>query len=316
MSTRPIPAPAVPSARSLEAGAVALVFMLCLSWSLNQVTVKLALPDIPPLTQATIRSVGGLAILLGWCTLRGVRLFGPDGTGRAGVLVGLMFGLEFVFVYLSLELTTASRMTVFLYTAPLFVALAGWLLLPEERFGPLQWMGLGLAFAGIALAFGVPDPHVTATMLMGDAMAVIAGALWGGTTVVIKATTLRYAAPEKTLAYQLAVSIPVLGLGALAMGERLTAWPGPVALGAMAYQTVWVVGVTFLLWFVLVRAYSAGRLSAFTFLTPLFGVIAAHIILGDPLSPVFAVSVVLVLSGLILINRMPARPASVEPERR
>ena len=92
--------------------------------------------------------------------------------------------------------------------------------------------------------------------------------------------------------YQLVVSIPMLAIGAFIFGERITHMPGAVALGSLAYQTVWVVSVTFVIWFALIVRYSASRLSAFTFLTPLFGVAAGHLVLGDPITPGFAVAAV------------------------
>ena len=75
----------------------------------------------------------------------------------------------------------------------------------------------------------------------------------------------------------------------------------------MVYQAVWVVGLTFLLWFSLVKAYSASKLSAFTFITPLFGVIASYFIMHDTLTPVFGAAALLVIAGLYLVNR-PSPP--------
>lgn len=79
--------------------------------------------------------------------------------------------------------------------------------------------------------------------------------------------------------------------------------PSALALGSLAYQTVWVVSVTFVVWFALIARYSASRLSAFTFLTPLFGVAAGHLVLNEPLTTAFAAAVVLVAAGLVLVNR-------------
>ncbi|MEA2928118.1 MAG: hypothetical protein QOG38_546, partial [Hyphomicrobiales bacterium] len=139
--------------------------------------------------------------------------------------------------------------------------------------------------------------------LIGDLMMIGAGAAWGATTLVIKGSALRRASPEKVLAYQLAVSIPMLAIGALAMGERMTAMPSTWALGWLAYQTFWVVSVTFAIWFAMVQRYSASRLSAFTFLTPLFGVASGHFVLGEPISWAFGLAVALVIAGLVLVNR-------------
>src|SRR5215475_13541043 len=288
--------------RPLSVGAIALMLMLCFSWGFNQVAVKLALPDIPPMLQATIRSSGALPVLLllGW--LRRVKFFARDGTLRWGLIAGLLFGLEFVLIYQGLRFTTASRAAVFLYTAPFFVALGSYQML-GERLGAVQWTGLALSFLGVALAIGVPQADVDTKVLLGDLMIVVGAALWAATTLIAKGTNLRFAAPEKALAYQVAMSIPILGLAAWLSGEALVRVPGSLALTLVIYQAIWVVGITFTLWFALVKAYSASKLSAFTFITPLFGVLASYFIMHDALTLVFGAAALLVIAGLFLVNR-------------
>lgn len=277
------------------------MLLLCLSWGFNQVAIKLALPDIPPLTMATIRSCGGLIMVMLLARLRGIDLFQRDGTLKAGLLAGLLFGLEFVVIYLGLVLTSATRAVVFLYVAPFVVALASSRL--GERLTPSQWGGLALSFAGVALAIGVPQANVDGRIILGDLMEVLGGVLWAGTTLVVRMSPLLRAPAEKTLSYQLAVSIPILGLGAVIGGEHIPAMPGRVALISLAYQTFWVVGLTFLFWFMLVRVFSVSKLSAFTFMTPLFGVAAGYFVLHDPLTLAFGGAAILVIAGLFLVNR-------------
>jgi drug/metabolite transporter (DMT)-like permease len=288
--------------RPLSPGAIALMLMLCFSWGFNQVAVKLALPDIPPMLQALIRSAGALPVLLiiGW--LRGVKFFRSDGTLAAGLVAGLLFGVEFVLIYQGLRFTSASRAAVFLYTAPFFVALGSYQVL-GERLGALQWVGLGLSFLGVALAIGVPQPDVDAKVLLGDLMIVGGGALWAATTLIAKGTRLRFAAPEKALGYQVAMSIPILGAAAILSGETITHPPSVLSMTLLLYQAIWVVGTTFTLWFALVKTYSASKLSAFTFITPLFGVLASYFIMHDALTVVFGAAALLVIAGLFLVNR-------------
>ena len=299
--------------RPLSPGAVALMLMLCLSWGFNQIAVKLALPDIPPMLQATIRSAGALPVLLLIARLRGVKFFASDGTLGAGLIAGLMFGFEFVMIYQGLLLTSASRAVVFLYTAPFFVALGAYQFL-GERLRASQWGGLALSFAGVALAIGVPQANVDASVLLGDLLCIAGGVMWAATTLIVKATPLLQAPPEKALGYQVALSIPILALAAWISGESLTRVPGPLALSLMVYQAIWVVGLTFLLWFVLVKTYSASKLSAFTFITPLFGVVASYFILHETLTPAFGAAAVLVIAGLYLVNRPnPAVAVATDP---
>jgi drug/metabolite transporter (DMT)-like permease len=275
---------------------------LALSWGMNQVSVKLALPEIPPFHQATVRSAGAFIVIALWARYRGISLNVRDGTLGAGVLAGILFGVEFLLIFPGLQFTAASRATLFIFTAPFFVALGSTLLLGEQ-LRTVQWLGLVCSFAGLVVAFGVPDASGGGRQLLGDLMMIGAGAAWGFTTIAIKGTVLRSAPAEKVLAYQLAVSIPMLAAGAWLMGERMTAMPSAFSLGWLAYQTFWVVSLTYAVWFAMVQRYSASRLSAFTFLTPLFGVASGHFVLGEPISWAFGAAVALVIAGLILVNR-------------
>src|SRR6185436_3529681 len=105
--------PATSAGRPLNLGAIAVMVLLCLSWGFNQIAVKLALPDIPPLMMATLRSTGALFVVLLVARLRGIDLFKRDGTLNAGLFAGVLFGFEFVVIYQGLVWTTATRAVVF-----------------------------------------------------------------------------------------------------------------------------------------------------------------------------------------------------------
>jgi drug/metabolite transporter (DMT)-like permease len=301
--TATTPAPHTAATRPLDVGAAALIVFLCLCWGFNQVAVKLALPEIPPLIQATTRNFGAALIIWAYARARGISLEMRGDTLKAGIVAGVLFALEFVFIYRGLVYTTASRAVLFIYSAPFVVVIGSHFLIPGDRFRASQWLGLLMSFAGIAIAFGVPGPAADPSQMFGDVLLLLGGIAWGFTTLVVKATSLARISPEKTLQYQLLFSIPLLGAASWLLGESMTQMPGQVALWSLAYQTVWVVAITFLLWFMLVVKYSASRLSAFTFLTPLFGVAAGHMVLGDAITPGFAAAVALVIGGLILVNR-------------
>jgi len=291
-----------PSSRPPDAFAIAVTIGLCLSWGFNNVAIKLAIHDIPPLIQSSVRSVIAAMLVGAWTQARGIKLFERDGTLKAGILAGVLFALEFVLIYRGLLWTTVTRATLFLYLAPFFVVIGSRWLVPGDRFNLLQWLGLLLSFAGIAIAFGLPTPAVDPRQMLGDVMLVGAAAAWAATTLTIKATALNRVSAEKTLLYQLVVSAPLLAIGAIVLREHVEALPSPLALGAFAYQTIWVVSFTFAVWFALIVRYSVARLSAFTFLVPLFGVAAGHIVLGDPLTAPFALAVAAVAVGILLVN--------------
>jgi drug/metabolite transporter (DMT)-like permease len=292
-----------PSSRPLDAFAIAVTVGLCVSWGFNNVAIKLAIHDIPPLIQSSARSVLAAVLVFTWTRWRGIALFKRDGTLAPGVLAGAFFALEFLLIYRGLLWTTATRGILFLYLAPFFVVIGSRWLVPGDRFDLWQWLGLLLSFVGIVVAFGLPTPAVDPRQALGDLMLVGGAAAWATTTLIIKTSALNRVSAEKTLLYQLAVSAPLLGVAALGLGEHIDALPSPVALGAFAYQTIWVVSVTFTVWFALIVRYSAGRLSVFTFLAPLFGVAAGHFVLNEPLNSAFAVALGLVVTGLLLVSR-------------
>lgn len=290
------------AARPLNLFAISIMLLLCASWGINNVMVKLALTDVPPLMQATVRSVGGFAVIVIAALIRGIPIFARDGTLRAGLLMGAVFAVEFVLIFFGLMLTTASRSVIFLYTAPFFIAF-GSIRLLGERLHAAQWTGLVLAFIGIIVAIGAPQPNVDASVLMGDCLLILGASLWAVTTLLFKLSNLSKAVPEKTVLYQTGISAPVLALASWIAGERLTAMPSPVALASLTYQAIWVVGITFMLWYALMKTYSASKLSSFTFITPLFGVAAGHFVLGEPVSAAFGVAVAFVIAGLFLVNK-------------
>ncbi len=295
----------------LDTLAIALVIGCCAIWGLGQVAAKIGLTSLPPLMQASLRSLIAAAMLLVWSRLRGQRVFQSDGTGRAGLLAGSLFAIEFGCIFLGLQFTTASRMAVFIYLAPFVVAAGMPLISPSERLAPLQLLGLAAAFAGVVWAFseGFAQPSAGPRQWLGDALGIAGGALWGLTTLTLRASRLATALPEKTLLYQLGVSGLALGLASWALHETWPAQLGAPAAAALAFQSVVVTFASYLVWFWLIRHYPATRISAFTLLTPVFGLLAGVALLGDPLTPRLLAALAAVCAGIALVSHPPPRGA-------
>ena len=229
-----------------------------------------------------------------------------DGTLAYGVLIAALFAGEFVLIYEGLVLTTAARAVLFVYTAPFVVALGAHFFVPGERLSGLKALGLACAFVGIAVAFADALRLPTRRELAGDLLELGGAVCWGATTVVIKASRHAHLTPNKTLFYQLAGSAMVLLPLAAAVGEPGVVDPTPLALMALGYQIVAVAFASYLTWFWLLARYPAAELSAFSFFTPLFGMLAGGLILGERIGPALALAMALVAAGLYLVNR-PAR---------
>ncbi|EKT4531098.1 DMT family transporter, partial [Pseudomonas putida] len=228
-------------------------------------------------------------------------------TWRAGVVAGGLFGVEFLFIAEGLKLTSAAHMSVFLYTAPVFTALGLHFRLASERLRLLQWLGILLAFGGIAMAFagGTSFEDMDSRTLLGDAFGVIAGLAWGATTVVVRCSRLSEAPATLTLFYQLAVGFAGLLLIALVSGQIGAVSLTPLAMGSVLFQGIVVSFISYLTWFWLLRKYLASNLAVFSFITPLFGVTFGVLLLDEPLSANFVVGALMVLLGVILVSAEP-----------
>jgi len=307
---------ALPTRRAPDSFAILLMVGLCAIWGLQQVAIKSTNAAVPPVFQAGLRSAIASILVWAWTRSRGTPLFRDDGTLGAGLLAGVLFAAEFICIFLGLTLTSASRMAVFLYTAPCFTALGLHWFVDGERMRRIQWLGIIVAFAGIALAFadgflpagaaGGATHGSTLAGAAGDALGVLGGVAWAATTVVVRGTRLAHTSASKTLFYQLAVSAVVLLALALGLGQAHVETVTPLALASLAYQAVIVAFVSYLLWFWLLTRYIASRLSVFSFLTPIFGVTFGVLLLGESFSARFLAAALLVLAGIALVNA-PAR---------
>ena len=295
------PSPSVTSA--LDARAAGVMTLLCLVWSLQQISLKAVADQASPMLMVALRSLLALGLLAALMARRGES---PDRTRwKPGAVVGALFALEYLLVSEALRLTHASHVVVFLYTAPIFAALGLQARLPAERLARLQWAGIALAFGGITLAFlggaGAPAGGAASRALLGDALALLAGAAWGATTVTIRCTPLAGAPATETLLYQLLGAVVLLVPVALLSGQ----WrfePSALVWAHLGFQSVIVSFASFLAWCWLLRRYLASQLGVFSFLTPLFGVLLGVWLLGEVLQPAFVAGSGLVLAGIALVS--------------
>ena len=314
-ATHPNPdSPATRRALDMQGSLLMLVF--CLALGLQQVAIKWIAADIAPIAQIAIRSLVAAVLVIGVAWARGVRLADARAVFWPGVAVGIGFTAEFCFVALGLEYTTASHMSVFLYTAPVFAALGLHFLVPGEQLGVRHWVGIAIAFAGIVLAMaptggGAADGPAVTSLIIGDILGTMAGMGWAATTVVVRTTALSEQRPTLTLAFQLTIAGISLLLIAAGLGHigdiRITA---PVLL-SMSFQTFGIAFGVLLLWFALLRRYLASRLGVFSFLSPVFGVIFGALLLGEALTWTFVVGGVAIIAGVIIVSA-PARRTAPE----
>jgi drug/metabolite transporter (DMT)-like permease len=291
----------------LDSVAVGLLVGCCLFWGFQQVLVKATIPEVPPVFQAAIRFAGATVLLWLWCLWRGVKLFGRDGTLLPGLLAGSLFAVEFACLYAGLQFSAASRLTIFLYTSPFWVAIFLPFFVTSEKLQRVQWLGLSLAFMAVVFAFG--DGLGAAShpkQWLGDVLAISAGMFWGLTTIVIRSTRLAKLSPEKLLFYQVIVSAAALPVLSLLLGEQWVWRFSPFASISLLVQTVAGAFASYLAWMWMLGRYPATKISSFVFLTPVFALLFGAIWLNEPVSSNLLAALALVAGGIVLVNRRPS----------
>jgi drug/metabolite transporter (DMT)-like permease len=285
---------------------MATVISLCLLWGLSQVSIKVANRGVSPLFQAAVRSIISASLVAPWARLRGLPLIHRDRTLVHGLAIGLLFGTEFVFVYLGLYYTTASHAVVFLYTAPLFVALGAHWLLPAEPLTSRKGIGLVLAFLGVLATFWDSLHVPTRLQLLGDLLSLTAGVLWAATSLYLKRVVRTSMTPSQMLFYQLGFSAVQLSVMSALLESQPVMHLTPLVFASLAYQGIIVAFASYLVWFWLIQVYPVSDISGFTFFTPIFGILLGGILLQEPLTMALLVGGGLVTTGMALVNR-PAR---------
>jgi drug/metabolite transporter (DMT)-like permease len=281
------------------------MIVLCVILGLHQVAIKIAAPDIAPILQISLRS--GLSAILVFLMLAIRRQsLAPllDGTILPGIGLGIAFSVEFLCVAEGLRYTSASHMSVFLYTAPIFIALALHRFVPSERLSQHQWMGIILAFAGIVLAFTGGSLHFAGNPreLWGDTLAVLGGMAWAITTVIIRCTSLSAAPATKTLLYQLVSAFVLLSIYAVLSGQTAVIRLTTLSVSSVLFQGIIITFAVYLVWFSLLRCYHVPQISAFLFLTPVFGITFGVLLLHEKVTVHFIIGSILVLMGVTLVS--------------
>lgn len=282
-------------------GAVSLVLFSAL-FGFNQVVIKTVNDGFQPVFASGLRSLGAIPLIVLWALWRGRSLRITPGTVPGGILLAACFTFEFLLLFIALDLTTVSRMSVIFYSMPIWLSVGAHFLIPGERMSGRKALGLALAFAGVAWALLDRPAGQGAASLAGDLCALGAAIGWAGIGLTLRTTAIQHEKPEIQLLWQLCLSAVVL-LAVSPLFGPLLRDPEPLHYAGMAFQILVIACAAFIFWLWLMSIYPASSVAAFGFLGPIFGVFFGWLILGESIGPSIAGAVVLVAAGLWLINR-------------
>jgi len=286
-------------------GASALIaFSLLLAF--NQVVIKVTNDGFQPVFFAALRSIGA-AVLVGlWLYVRGIKFDFSRKVLPAGIWMGTIFAVEFIFMFVGLDLTTVARSSVIFYAMPVWLAIAAHYLLPGEAMNTRKAVGLGFAFLGVVVALlGRGDGSEGS--LLGDLCALAGSMAWAGIALMARGSAVKDVRPEMQMFYQVVFSIPLLVFASFFFGPFIRELE-PIHIYGLIFQTVIIVSAGYMFWLWLLTIYPASGVASFSFLAPVFGVFLGWFLLDEVVGPEIWAALILVAFGLWLVNR-PSRPA-------
>ncbi|OJY32662.1 MULTISPECIES: DMT family transporter [Gemmobacter] len=288
--------------RRLDGQGLAILLGISLLLAVNQVVVKLTNQGLQPVFFAGLRSALAVPFVAGWMIWRGKPPRYTPGTLLPGLLIGAVFALEFLCLFVALDLTTISRAVIIFYSMPVWLGLAAHFGLPGERLSPLRGVGLVLAFAGTAWAILDRTGSGGQGSLAGDLFALGGAIGWAATAFLARRPRLAAVGPETQLLWMVAVSAPLLLIISPAFGPLIREIR-PEHWLLLVLQAAVVVAGGFITWLWLLSRYSAATVASFSFLTPVLSLLFGWALMGEHLGPSILGSAALVAAGIILVNR-------------
>lgn len=278
-----------------------IIVVLTLLWGLNYSVIKISNEGLSPIFTSFLRSAIASFCGIIYCIIIKQNLFQKGILLFHGIMTGILFGLEFVCLYLGLLYTDSARSVILMYLSPFIVALGAHFFL-KERLNIIKIVGLILAFLGIYFIFRGKPTSYNKLMLFGDLLTIVGAIFWGATTLYIKKFLAGKVHPINTFLYQLVFSMPIILICAFVLEDTWVKHVDIYIAASLFYQSVIVAFLSYFIWFKLIYIYPVARLSSFTFLAPLFGVFFGAVFRKEEITYGLISGLVLVCIGIYCAN--------------
>ncbi|MEO6300093.1 MAG: DMT family transporter, partial [Paracoccaceae bacterium] len=204
----------------LDQMGLAVLLWVTLLLAFNQIVIKLANQGFQPVFFAGARSTLAIVFVGGWLWYRGLLRRVRWADLGPGLAIGAIFAVEFLGLFVALDLTTVGRAALIMNSMPVWMGILAHFYLPGERATPVKAAGLALVFAGTAWAILSKNSSGTPS-IVGDFCALIGAWGWAGTAFLARKTRLSVAGPEAQLFWMVLVSAPILLIAAPFFGPLI-----------------------------------------------------------------------------------------------
>jgi drug/metabolite transporter (DMT)-like permease len=289
-----------------DTGARLMLIALCIVWGITWPIMRLALHEIPPFTMRTTSTVIGGLMLLVICLVMRRDLHIPGAKGWAHVFVASLLNIASFYVFSSFAQLSAatSRVAILSYTMPIWAVILSWFFL-REKPTVVQWIAIGLCVGGLAVLI---YPLTASGIPLGIVLALATGVSWAAGTVYLKWAQIE-ADPMAIALWQVAIALLVIAACMLIVEggpDFRSAHVGGVI--ATVLTGVLGTGTAYGLWFSIMRRLPAMTASLGVLGSPVIGVIASVLMLGErpTATDVVGFAFILAASACVLFSRQAA----------
>ena len=284
-------------------GAVALIsFSLLLG--INHVVIKIVNVGLNPIFFAGIRSFIAFLFIIIWMKFTRKPIVFNNKNINICLIAGLVFALEFLFLFLALDFTSVSRNSIIYYSMPLWLTVLLFFTKNKEKLSFIKLLGLILAFSGVVISVSKNESGliINSSSLFGDFLAFLAALFWALLIIIAKNSNFNKEIPEMQLLWMVMVSGPILICFSFFIEDPIRDFQ-IIHIWGLLFQSIVVVAGGFLFWLWLLSKYPASGVASFSFLTPIFTIFFGWLILSEVMTPDFIFAAFLVITGLIFINK-------------
>ena len=287
--------------KSIDGLAASFLIIFSILLGLNQVCVKLVNVGMHPVFQVALRSTLAIIPILLYCYFTKKKITISDGSFIPGVIAGILFAVEFIFLFTALDYSTVTRVSLIFYTMPVWLTISAHFLIDNDKLSLKKIIGLALAVFGLILAIYEPSGEYNEKQFFGDLYSLLASFCWAAIAIMLKTTRLNKSIPETQLLYQLIVSGIILLPISFLFNDFIRDMNISLVL-IFLFQVTIIMCLGFIGWLWVMSRYSASSTSSFAFLTPIFGVLFGWLIMDDNINLQIYFSLFLTCMGIYMIN--------------
>lgn len=291
-----------PTPQNQELSLFAGIFTVCLCilFGANAVAIKISLSGLGVFTTAGLRFSLAATTIFIWALMTGRSFNIRPGQFQKLLVISIMFTAQLSLFYLGLSKSNASRGTLLVNFQPFMTLFLAHYFIPGDQITRRKILGILMGFAGVAFVF-LEKKGITTDFKAGDLMILSAAFIWSCSAVYTKRIIHAFK-PFHMVLYPMVFSIPFFFLEGFLWDPMMIAHVDGKVLCALLYQGLVTASFCFVAWITLLQKYGAVALHSFIFIMPISGVVLGGWMLGEPITGNILIALVLIVSGILLVQ--------------